>query len=108
MWVGAVVVALAVVIVLCLLVSVGVRSLIKKQLGSSVLFWVVEGVVRTSIFLGYMLLLSRVRDLRRVFEYHGAEHKTISCFEAGLPLAPGHAQRFPRAHPPFWTGFLLV
>ena len=50
------------------------------------LFWLVEGVLRTAIFLGYLLLLSRMRDLRRVFEYHGAEHKTISCYEAGLAL----------------------
>ena len=55
------------------------------------LFWLVEGIVRTAIFLGYMLLLSRLRDLRRVFEYHGAEHKTISCYEAGLPLTPANA-----------------
>ena len=44
--------------------------------------------MRTAIFLGYLLLLSRLRDLRRVFEYHGAEHKTISCYEAGLELTP--------------------
>ena len=55
-----------------------------------------------------MLLLSRVRDLRRVFEYHGAEHKTISCFEAGLPLTPANAQRFSRLHPRCGTSFLLV
>ena len=72
------------------------------------LFWLVEGLVRTAIFLGYMLLLSRMRDLRRVFEYHGAEHKTISCFEAGLPLTPANAQRFSRLHPRCGTSFLLV
>ena len=55
-----------------------------------------------------MLLLSRLRDLRRVFEYHGAEHKTISCFEAGLPLTPENAQRFSRLHPRCGTSFLLV
>jgi uncharacterized protein YqhQ len=108
MWAGTVVVALAFAIVLFFLVPVGLTSLIKHQLGSSVLFWVVEGVVRTSIFLGYMLLLSRVRDLRRVFEYHGAEHKTISCFEADLPLTPANAQRFSRLHPRCGTSFLLV
>jgi len=108
MWAGTVVIALALAIVLFFLVPVGLTSLIKGQLGSSVLFWVVEGLVRTSIFLGYMLLLSRVRDLRRVFEYHGAEHKTISCFEAGLPLTPVNAQRFSRLHPRCGTSFLLV
>ncbi|HMD51499.1 MAG TPA: DUF1385 domain-containing protein [Solirubrobacteraceae bacterium] len=107
-WAGTVVIAIALAIVLFFLVPVGLTSLIKGQLGSSVLFWAVEGVVRTVIFLGYMLLLSRVRDLRRVFEYHGAEHKTISCFEAGLPLTPPNAQRFSRLHPRCGTSFLLV
>jgi len=52
--------------------------------------------------------MSRLRDLRRVFEYHGAEHKTISCFEAGLPLTPENAQRFSRLHPRCGTSFLLI
>ncbi|HWX96669.1 MAG TPA: DUF1385 domain-containing protein [Solirubrobacteraceae bacterium] len=107
-WAGTVVVALALAIVLFFLIPVGLTSLIKGQLGSSFLFWLVEGVVRTTIFLGYLLLLSRLRDLRRVFEYHGAEHKTISCFEAGLPLTPANAQRFSRLHPRCGTSFLLV
>ncbi len=107
-WVGTVVVALVFAIVLFFLIPVGLTSLIKGQLGSSVLFWLIEGLVRTGIFLGYMLLLSRLRDLRRVFEYHGAEHKTISCFEAGLPLTPVNAQRFSRLHPRCGTSFLLV
>jgi uncharacterized protein YqhQ len=107
-WAGTVVIALALAIVLFFLIPVGLTSLIKDQLGSSVLFWLVEGVVRTAIFLGYLLLLSRVKDLRRVFEYHGAEHKTISCFEAGLPLTPANATRFSRLHPRCGTSFLLV
>ncbi len=89
-------------------VPVGLTSLIKDQLGSSLLFWLVEGILRTAIFLGYLALLSRMRDLRRVFEYHGAEHKTISCFEAGLPLTPETAQRFSRLHPRCGTSFLLI
>jgi uncharacterized protein YqhQ len=107
-WAGTVVVAVVLAIVLFFLIPVGLTSLIKHQLGSSVLFWIVEGTIRTTLFLGYMLLLSRVRDLRRVFEYHGAEHKTISCFEAGLPLTPANAQRFSRLHPRCGTSFLLV
>jgi uncharacterized protein YqhQ len=107
-WAGTVVVALAVAIVLFFLIPVGLTSLIKDQLGSSLLFWVVEGLLRTTIFLGYLLALSRLRDLRRVFEYHGAEHKTISCYEAELPLTPSNAQRFSRLHPRCGTSFLLV
>ena len=107
-WAGTVVVALVFAIGLFFLVPVGLTSLIKGQLGSSVLFWIVEGVLRTAIFLGYLWLLSRMRDLRRVFEYHGAEHKTISCYEAALPLTPQNAQRFSRLHPRCGTSFLLI
>jgi len=107
-WAGTIVVAVAFAIVLFFLIPVGITSLIKGQLHSSVLFWVIEGIVRTAIFLGYMVLLSRIRDLRRVFEYHGAEHKTISCYEADLELTPANAQRFSRLHPRCGTSFLLV
>jgi uncharacterized protein YqhQ len=107
-WAGTVIVALVLAIGLFFVIPVGLTSLIKGQLHSSVLFWVIEGLVRTAIFLGYMVLLSRIRDLRRVFEYHGAEHKTISCYEAGLPLTPANAQRFSRLHPRCGTSFLLV
>jgi uncharacterized protein YqhQ len=108
MWAGTIVVALVFAIGLFFLLPLGLTSLIKDQLNSSALFWIVEGVLRTAIFLGYMVLLSRLRDLRRVFEYHGAEHKTISCFEAGLDLTPVNAQRFSRLHPRCGTSFLLI
>jgi uncharacterized protein YqhQ len=108
MWFGTVVVAIALAVGLFFVVPVGLTSLIKDQLNSSFLFWLVEGVLRTSIFLGYLVMLSRLRDLRRVFEYHGAEHKTISCYEAELPLTPENAQRFSRLHPRCGTSFLLV
>jgi len=89
-------------------VPVGLTSLIKHQLSSSVAFWAVEGVVRTAIFLGYLVLLSRIRDMARVLEYHGAEHKTISCFEASDELVPERAQLYSRLHPRCGTSFLLV
>ncbi len=108
MWFGTVVVALLFAVGLFFVVPVGLTSLFKDQLGSAFLFWVVEGFVRTAIFLGYILLLARVRDLRRVFEFHGAEHKTISCYEAGLELTPENAQRFSRLHPRCGTSFLLI
>jgi uncharacterized protein YqhQ len=108
MWLGTVLVALALAVGLFFVVPVGLTSLIKDELNSSFLFWLVEGIVRTAIFLGYLLLLSRLRDLRRVFEYHGAEHKTISCYEAGLELTPENAQQFSRLHPRCGTSFLLI
>jgi uncharacterized protein YqhQ len=107
-WAGTIVIALIFAIGLFFLLPLGLTSLVKGQLHSSALFWIVEGIVRTAIFLGYMVLLSRIKDLRRVFEYHGAEHKTISCYEADLPLTPPNARRFSRLHPRCGTSFLLI
>ena len=108
MWFGTVVVALVLAIGLFFVVPVGLTSLIKDVLDSSFLFWLVEGLVRTAIFLGYLVLLARMRDLRRVFEYHGAEHKTISCYEAGDRLVPARAETYSRLHPRCGTSFLLI
>jgi uncharacterized protein YqhQ len=107
-WIGTVAVAAVFAIGLFFVVPVGVTSLIKGQLGSSVAFWAVEGVLRTAIFLGYLLLLSRVKDLKRVFEYHGAEHKVISCYEASDELTPERAKLYSRFHPRCGTSFLLI
>ena len=108
MWAGTVILSLAFAIGLFFVVPVGVTSLVKHQLGSSWVFWLVEGLLRTAIFLGYLTLLSRMRDLRRVFEYHGAEHKVISCFEAGDELTPERAALYSRLHPRCGTSFLLI
>jgi uncharacterized protein YqhQ len=108
MWVGTAIIAIAFGIGLFFIVPVGLTSLIKDQLNSSWLFWLVEGVVRTAIFLGYLWLMSRLRDLRRVFEYHGAEHKVISCYEAEDELTPERARLYSRLHPRCGTSFLLI
>jgi uncharacterized protein YqhQ len=108
-WIGTVVVvALCFAVGLFFVVPVSVTSVIKHQLGSSVAFWAVEGVLRTAIFLGYLVLLARIRDLRRVFQYHGAEHKVISCYEASDELTPERAKLYSRLHPRCGTSFLLV
>ena len=107
-WIGTVAVAAIFAIGLFFVVPVGLTSLIKHQLGSPVAFWAVEGVVRTSIFLGYLFLLSRLRDLKRVFQYHGAEHKVISCYEASDELTPARAALYSRFHPRCGTSFLLI
>jgi len=107
-WGLTVALSLVLAIGLFFVVPVGATSLIKDQLGSSVLFWLVEGVLRTAIFIGYLAAISRLNDLRRVFEYHGAEHKTISCYEAGDRLTPARAERYSRLHPRCGTSFLLV
>jgi uncharacterized protein YqhQ len=107
-WFGTVLVSMVFAIGVFFVAPVGLTSLIKNQLGSSLLFWVVEGVLRTTIFLGYLFLLSRIRDLRRVFEYHGAEHKVISCYEAEDELSPERAKLYSRLHPRCGTSFLLI
>ena len=68
----------------------------------------IEGLIRMVIFLGYMLLVSRMEEMRRVFSYHGAEHKTIRCYEAGLPLTVENVRVQTRLHPRCGTSFLLV
>jgi len=108
LWVAILVIALIFAVGLFFVVPVTLVSLIRHQLGSSILFWLVEGTLRTAIFLAYMLLLSRVADLRRTFEYHGAEHKVISCYEAGDELVPERAALYSRFHPRCGTSFLLV
>jgi uncharacterized protein YqhQ len=107
-WAGTVFLGLAFAVGLFFVVPVGLTSLIKDWLDSSFLFWLVEGIVRTAIFLGYLALLSKMRDLRRVFEYHGAEHKTIACYEAEDELLPEHAATYSRLHPRCGTSFLLI
>jgi len=100
--------SLVLAIGLFFVIPVGLTSLFKEQLGSPVLFWLVEGVLRTAIFFGYIIAISRLRDLRRVFEFHGAEHKTISCYEAEDELTPARAKLYSRLHPRCGTSFLLI
>ncbi|MGZ5325755.1 MAG: DUF1385 domain-containing protein, partial [Solirubrobacterales bacterium] len=107
-WGLTIVLSLLLAVGLFFVIPVGATSLIKDQLGSAFLFWLVEGVLRTGIFIGYILVISRLPDLRRVFEYHGAEHKTISCFEAGDELVPERAELYSRLHPRCGTSFLLI
>jgi uncharacterized protein YqhQ len=107
-WGLTIALSLALAIGLFFVIPVGLTSLIKDQLGSAFLFWLVEGILRTAIFIGYLVVISRLPDLRRVFEYHGAEHKTISCYEAEDELVPARAKLYSRLHPRCGTSFLLI
>ncbi|HET9073674.1 MAG TPA: DUF1385 domain-containing protein [Solirubrobacteraceae bacterium] len=107
-WAGTIIVAVVFAVGLFFVVPVSLTSLIKHQLGSSWLFWLVEVLVRTAIFLVYLVVLARLRDMKRVLQYHGAEHKTISCFEAGDELTPERAALYSRLHPRCGTSFLLI
>ena len=68
----------------------------------------IEGVIKIIIFVSYILLTSLMKDIRRVFQYHGAEHKSIACYEAGLELTPENAKKCTRFHPRCGTSFLFV
>jgi uncharacterized protein YqhQ len=72
-----------------------------------VLFNVVDGILRLSVFLGYLLLIGRMKDMQRLFQYHGAEHKSIHVFEHGLPLIPQNSKQFTTLHPRCGTSFLM-
>ena len=67
-----------------------------------------DGILRVAIFLCYLIAISRMKDIRRLFSYHGAEHKTIFCYEAGLPLTVENARIQPKHHPRCGTSFLFV
>ena len=67
-----------------------------------------EGVVRIAVFFAYIYLISQAKDIQRVFQYHGAEHKTIHAYEAGVELTPKNVQKFSRLHPRCGTSFLLI
>lgn len=75
---------------------------------NQVLRSLIEGVMRLAIFIGYVILCSQVEGVGRVFEYHGAEHKTIFCYEAGLPLTVENVRKQPRHHPRCGTSFLFM
>ena len=107
-WAGTVVFAMLFAIGLFFLLPAGLTNIFKDDIPGGLAFVVIEKLVRITVFLAYIWLISRLKDLQRVFQYHGAEHKTISCYEAGLDLTPENAQRFSRLHPRCGTSFLLI
>lgn len=83
-------------------------NIIKRLTHNTIIINLVEGIIRLIIFLVYIYLISKMRDIQRVFEYHGAEHKSIYCYEAGLPLTVENARGFTTLHPRCGTNFLLI
>ena len=94
-------------VVFILLPALGTNWL-SRRLPDDLVFNLVEGLLRLAFFLVYILLIGQLRDIRRVFQYHGAEHKAIHCYEADLPLEPEHVDRFPTLHVRCGTNFLLI
>jgi uncharacterized protein YqhQ len=107
---GAMILALvffiALFVVLPLLVARGAERLLGED--NTILFNVIDGLVRVALFVGYVWAIGRSEDIKRVFRYHGAEHKTIHAYEAGLPLDAVSIQRFSPRHPRCGTSFLLI
>ena len=104
----AVFLGLAMSIGLFMLLPMVISSFFDRWIPNLIVLNLLEGVVRLAIFLGYMILVSRTKDIQRVFAYHGAEHKTIRCYEAGLPLTVENVRQQTRLHPRCGTSFLLV
>ena len=95
-------------VVLFFLLPMIIGGLFDRWITSNLGINLLEGVIRMGIFFLYMYLISRMKDMRRLFSYHGAEHKTIRCYEAKLPLTVENVRRQTRLHPRCGTSFLLV
>ena len=104
----AVFMGLAMSIFLFFLLPMVIGSLFDRWINSTLMLNLVEGAVRILIFVGYIMLVSRMAEMKRVFAYHGAEHKTIRCYEAGLPLTVENVRPQTRLHPRCGTSFLLI
>lgn len=104
----AVILSLGLTVLLFFLLPTFLAGFIDPYIKSAALHNLVESVIKMAIFAGYMLLCSKQKDIQRVFQYHGAEHKTIFCYEAGLPLTVENARIQPRHHPRCGTSFLFV
>ncbi len=104
----AVAIGLGMSVLLFFLLPMLVSSIFDKWISNTFVLHLLEGVVRMVIFMGYLLLVSRMQEMKRVFSYHGAEHKTIRCYEAGLPLTVENVRMQTRLHPRCGTSFLLV
>ena len=104
----AVAMGLGLSIVLFFLLPMVIGGFFDRWLESNLALNLVEGIIRMVIFLAYMFLISRMQEMKRVFSYHGAEHKTIRCYEAGLPLTVENVRMQTRLHPRCGTSFLLV
>ena len=104
----AVFLGLAMSIGLFFLLPMVISSVLTNWIHSNLLLNLIEGLVRIILFTTYIILVSKMKDMKRVFSYHGAEHKTIRCYEAGLPLTVENIQKQTRLHPRCGTSFLLV
>lgn len=104
----ALVFGLALFLGLFIVLPAVVANSISGHTTSTIVYNLIEGGIRIAIFIGYLALMSMMPDIRRVFEYHGAEHKVVHIYEDGLPLTPEYAARFSTAHMRCGTAFIMI
>ncbi|MDO4183230.1 MAG: DUF1385 domain-containing protein [Coriobacteriia bacterium] len=96
-------------LVLFMVAPAAITNLLVGEYDSNPIAWnILDGVLRVGIFILYMWLIGRMKEMKRMFGYHGAEHKAIHCYEHGLPMTPENARRFPRLHVRCGTAFLIM
>lgn len=96
-------------VALFIVAPAAITNLVVGEYDSNTLLWnVVDGLLRVAVFVFYIWLIGRMQDIKRMFGYHGAEHKAIHCYEHGLPLTPENARSFPRLHVRCGTAFLIM
>ena len=107
---------MGIVLVFSLAISIGLFMILPyiasealgKLIQNEYAVLLMEGIIRIAIFLGYIVLISQMEDIKRVFMYHGAEHKTINCLEAGVELTPENVDNFSRLHKRCGTSFIFI
>lgn len=109
-------VIMGIVLIFSLAISIGLFMILPYIASEAFGTWIkneylillIEGIIRIAIFLGYIVLISQMEDIKRVFMYHGAEHKTINCLEAGVELTPENVDKYSRLHKRCGTSFIFI
>ena len=104
----SVAVSIVIALLLFFMLPVWLGSFFNKYISGPHMLSVIEGLLRIVIFLVYIFLISRMKEIQRVFQYHGAEHKTINCYEAGEALTPENVKKHTRLHKRCGTSFMLI
>lgn len=104
----SIVISLGFAILLFIALPAFLISLVQPLITNNLLINLIEGLIKISTFIIYLIVISQMKDIKRVFMYHGAEHKVIHNYEAGLPLTVENAREFSRAHPRCGTNFIFI
>jgi hypothetical protein len=105
---GVIIGALAFAVGVFFITPLFLTNLLRAHIPNTILFNLIEGVIRVIIFIAYLKLISMMKDIKRVFAYHGAEHKSINAYEAGVPLEVGYTRSYSTANPRCGTSFLFA